>query len=96
MAHRYSGTVRIDVSYFGGADGRHYDCSVYAIGEKPWHGGVGAAPAGFGPGVAYDSPAAYDSIARSALSFAADENTYIAEQADLCVDGTGWSIRRRK
>lgn len=70
MAKRYSGDLEVDVGY----DKRNfYRASVRRGGEVLWRGRVNPAPAGFGPGVAYDSAEAYDDIARSALSFADDE-----------------------
>ncbi len=70
MAKRYSGNLQISVVY---DDKGHYRTSVSSGGKLLWRGVVNPAPAGFGPGVAYDSPKAYDEIARSALAFARDE-----------------------
>lgn len=70
MATRYSGNLRISVVY----DDRGGDYRVGVTdGTHRWRGRVRPAPAGFGAGVAYDSPRAYDEIARSALAFAASD-----------------------
>jgi hypothetical protein len=78
MAIRYSGSLRITVRYVDGAWTAagfvrdHYRCSVTnpETGERSGVMEIYPAPAGFGRGVAYDSPEAYDVMARSAVSFA--------------------------
>jgi hypothetical protein len=93
MAKRYSGSLQINVSY----DNRgFYRTSVSEGGKKLWSGQVNPAPAGFGVGVAYDSPQAYDEIARSALSFADHEvpDAGIGDSADFQEDGSGWRVTR--
>ena len=91
MAKRYSGNLQISVVY---DDKNHYRTAVSSGGKLLWRGIVNPAPAGFGPGVAYDSPKAYDEIASSALAFAEDEKGGIADEADFDEDLTGYLIRR--
>ena len=91
MAKRYSGNLQISVVY---DDKKHYRTAVSSGGKLLWRGIVNPAPAGFGPGVAYDSPQAYDEIASSALAFAEDEKGGIADEADFDEDLTGYLIRR--
>lgn len=67
MATRYSGDVKVSVLYRDQGD---YRAVVSAPGEKPEVVFVRPAASGFGRGVAYDSPEAYDEIARSAISLA--------------------------
>lgn len=91
MAKRYSGNLQISVVY---DDKNHYRTSVSRGGKLLWRGTVNPAPAGFGPGIAYDSPKAYDAIASSALAFADDEKRGIADEAEYDEDLTGYLIRR--
>ena len=67
MAKRKSGNVEVQLVY---RDTNDYHCRMYVDGARVWTGDIRPAPIGFGEGVAYDSAAAYDSIARSAISFA--------------------------
>jgi hypothetical protein len=83
MATRYSGNLVIRVLYDDRGD---YKCSVTGPGGN-WRGRVRPAPAGFGAGVGYDSPRAYDEIARSAVSFAESEVPGIMDEAHMNVDG---------
>jgi hypothetical protein len=93
MAKRYSGSLQINVTY----DNRgHYRTSVSSGGKLLWRGGVKPAPAGFGPGIAYDSPQAYDKVASSALAFADDEVRGIGDEADFDENLTGYLIKRTK
>ena len=89
MAKRYSGNLQINVAY---DDRGHYRTSVSRGGTNLWHGRVDPAPSGFGPGVAYDSPQAYDQIARSTLAFADDEVGGIGDDAEF--DESGYLVRR--
>lgn len=92
MAKRYSGKATVTVSYEDRGD---YKASV-AIGKRNvWRGRIGAPAAGFGRGIAYDSPKAYDSTAHAALSFA-DEDTdgEVGNAASSDLDGSGWHIGR--
>ena len=91
MAKRYSGSLQISVVY---DDKNHYRTAVSQGGKLLWRGIVKPAPAGFGPGIAYDSPKAYDEIASSALAFADDEVRGIADDAEYDEDLTGYLIRR--
>ena len=91
MAKRYSGNLQINVTYDDRGD---YRTSVSSGGKSLWSGRVKPAPVGFGRGVAYDSPKAYDEIASSALSFADNEVSGISDDAEREEDGRGWLIRR--
>lgn len=91
MTKRYSGSLEINVVY---DDRGHYRTSVSGDGKLRWRGTVTPAPAGFGPGVAYDSPQAYDEVASSAIAFADDEVGDIADEAEYDEDLTEYLIRR--
>ena len=91
MAKRYSGNLQISVVY---DDKNHYRTAVSSGGKLLWRGIVKPAPAGFGPGIAYDSPKAYDEVASSALAFADDEKRGIADEAEADENLTGYLIRR--
>ena len=91
MAKRYSGNLQISVVY---DDKNHYRTAVSSGGKLLWRGIVNPAPAGFGRGVAYDSPQAYDEVASSALAFADDEQRGIADEAEFDENLTGYLIRR--
>ncbi len=93
MAKRYSGSLQIVVTY---DDRNFYRTSVSEGGKLLWRGQVKPAPAGFGSGIAYDSPEAYDEIARSALAFADDDvpDAGIGDAADYDDAMTGYAIRR--
>ena len=91
MAKRYSGDLAINVIY---DDKGHYRTSVSRGGKLLWRGTVKPAPAGFGPGIGYDSPQAYDEVASSALAFADDEVGGISDDAEYDEDLTGFLIRR--
>jgi hypothetical protein len=71
MATRYCGDVKITITY--------RDCGDYAGTVSVTRGGqryawrftgLNAPACGHGAGISYDSPEAYDSMARSAVSFA--------------------------
>ena len=97
MATRYSGDLKISVIYDDRGD---YRTAVSRGGKLLWRGRINPAPAGFGRGVAYDSPKAYDEIAASALSFGSHEldererhgGSDITDHAEM--DDEGWKIRR--
>jgi hypothetical protein len=91
MAKRYSGDLQISVTY---DDRGFYRTSVSSGGKPLWRGQVKPAPAGFGPGIAYDSPQAYDEVAQSALAFADDEKRGLADDAEFDENLTGYLIRR--
>lgn len=91
MAKRYSGNLQINVVY---DDKGHYRTSVSSGGKSLWRGVVNPAPAGFGPGIAYDSPKAYDEVASSALAFADNEVGGIGDEAEFNEAMTGYLIRR--
>lgn len=90
MAKRYSGLLTINLAY----DGDQYRTSVSRAGKKLWSGHVRPAPIGFGRGIAYDSPQAYDQIASTALTFADDEVAGISDDAETNEAMTGYQIRR--
>jgi hypothetical protein len=91
MARRYSGNLQISIVY---DDRGHYRTSVSSGGKLLWRGTVNPAPSGFGRGIAYDSPQAYDEIASSAIAFADDEKGDIADEAETKEDMTGYLIKR--
>jgi len=91
MAKRYSGNLQISVVY---DDKGHYRTAVSSGGKLLWRGTVNPAPAGFGPGIAYDSPKAYDEVASSALAFADDDVGDIGDEAEYDENLTGYLIRR--
>jgi hypothetical protein len=93
MAKRYSGNLQINVVY---DDKGHYRTSVSSGGKLLWRGIVNPAPAGFGPGIAYDSSKAYDEVASSALAFANHEVDGIDDEAEFDEDLTGYLIRRSR
>lgn len=93
MAKRYSGSLQINVVY---DDRGHYRTTVSSGGKLLWRGTVNPAPSGFGPGVAYDSPQAYDEVASSAIAFADDEKGDIADEADYDENLSGYLIKRAK
>lgn len=80
MAKRYSGDLQINVVY---DDRNYYQTSISRDGRVLWRGRVHPAPAGFGRGVAYDSPQAYDEIARSAIAFGANDVDGLADTAEI-------------
>lgn len=111
MAIRYSGGLKINVVYRDKGDYRAVitEYGWQASGRvhpfpfkdrsRAAHKAVvyvNPAPAGFGRGVAYDSPQAYDEIAHAALSFGDDEEGqgWIGEQAAFDREGQGWHIGR--
>ncbi len=92
MVTRYSGNLRITCTYDDRGRGR-YKCTVTTHGKK--YGKtvyVDPSPSWFGPGVAYDSPAIYDSVAHAAISFADDEYGGIANEAEFT--DSGFKIHR--
>ena len=91
MAKRYSGNLQISVVY---DDKNRYRTAVSSGGKLLWRGIVNPAAAGFGPGIAYDSPKAYDEVASSALTFADHEERGIADEAEYNEGMNGYLIRR--
>jgi hypothetical protein len=94
-AVRYSGSVRIELSY-DDSDGC-YDGKVIVDGHT-YSVAVGPPASGYGSGLAYDSPEAYDRAAHAALSFAAADTKW-GDGCDIFtpaaeLDATGWVIRR--
>lgn len=94
MARRYSGQVTVECTYL---DSNVYECRVSTPSETI-DVEVGPPAAGYGPGVAYDSPEAYDQVARAALSFADDEepDAGVGDLAAYDVEGSGWHVGRSK
>lgn len=91
MATRYSGDLKINLRY---DDARNaYPVTISRGRRNIWSGRVHPAPAGFGSGVAYESPKAYDEIARSALVFADHDGADISDEAEFDVD-SGYKVRR--
>ena len=87
MAIRYSGQVRISCVYRDQGD---YRCMVSSPGGREiLH--VNPPASGFGSGVSYDSPKAYDRTAHAALSFARESLTDEAATTD-----SGWHVGRTK
>jgi len=96
-AVRYSGTVRIELTYQD-SDGC-YDGKV-VVDTHTYSVSVGPPAIGYGAGVAYDSPEAYDRAAHAALSFAAADTEW-GEGCDIFtpaaeLDADGWVIRRAR
>lgn len=91
MAKRYSGDLQISVVYDDRGD---YRTSVSEGGKVLWRGRVNPARAGFGVGVAYDSPKAYDEIVRSAISFADHEKPGIGDSAAM--NDSGYTVSRTR
>ena len=101
MAVRYSGLIRITVVYRDQGDYKVTvtDTSVRHPLERgrknSWSGFINPAPAGFGRGVAYDSPQAYDEVASAALSFARDDgDNWVGEKAAYERDFSDWHVGR--
>jgi len=71
MAKRYIGDAVVTIKYVGtDRDGRDEYVGTIRVENYAWKFSSLYAPAvGFGAGVAYDSPAAYDSMAKAAVSF---------------------------
>jgi hypothetical protein len=95
-AVRYSGSVRIELTYED-SDGC-YDGKVIVDGHS-YSVSVGPPATGYGPAVAYDSPEAYDRAAHAALSFAAADLEW-SNGCDIFtraaeIGPSGWTIRRR-
>lgn len=100
MATRYSGELVIRAVYNDGSfrELPHYKVSV----SHPASGGTGSkrrevwkskiAPTPYQERVAFDSPRAYTSIAKSALSFAADDGFPVEEYAAITSSGNGWYV----
>lgn len=80
MAIRYSGSVRINVIWRD----TDYRCAISSPSGR-YVVFVGAPAAGFGAGIAYDSPEAYDQTARAALAFAEDERPGLID-SHACYD----------
>jgi hypothetical protein len=91
MTKRYSGDLTIHVVY---DDRNHYKTSVSRKGKNLWSGTVRPAIVGFGPGIAYDSPKAYDEIAATALAFADNDVGGVRDSAEYNENLSDVLIRR--
>ena len=102
MAIRYSGGLKINVVYRDQGDYRAVITEYGPEASRRRHPlravvYVNPAASGFGRGVAYDSPQAYDEIAGSALSFADDrdqEQEWVGELAAFDREGNYWHVGR--
>lgn len=97
MAIRYSGGLKINVVYRDAGDYRAV-VTEYGYGALRRNKAVvfvRPAASGFGRGIAYDSPIAYDEIAASALTFADDDdNSWVGDLAAFDRQGSYWHIGR--
>lgn len=93
MAKRYIGDAIVTLTY---KDATHKIKDHYAgtvkVGRYSWRFIIHPAPAGFGPGIAYDSSEAYDDIAASAARFGStphgdDPDKHTAREIDDAVSG---------
>jgi hypothetical protein len=94
MARRFAGDA-LSIYVKINADSESYDCRVVAHKYSSCRGTaaaypvtVGAPASGFGLGIAYDSPVAYDRIAKSALAFAQDHEC----NPDTCAEFRSASV----
>ena len=98
MATRYIGQATVQVSFTGDPED-NFRVSVSVPGARGRAFLVRAAKSGFGPGVAYDSPQAYDEIAAAAANFAASESPEVQEGISSAYDPSGSTrlhVRRSK
>ncbi len=72
MAKRRIGDAIVRIVYHDAGDYR----GTVSAGEHVWRFADLCAPCGFGSGVAYDSPEAYDAMAESAVSFGSYYTTH--------------------
>lgn len=106
MAKRYIGDAVVTIKYHDATSTRQDDYrGTVSAGGYSWRfDGLRAAPAGFGPGIGYDSPEAYDEMAKSAVSFGGYYTTHnrgddvpdwapLPEVADAINDATSWAMR---
>ena len=96
MATRYSGELVIRAIYNDGSSREfpHYKVSVShpkTRGGEVWKSKLAPTPYQE-KGVALDSSRAYTSIAKSALSFAADDGFPVEEYAASTPSGSGWHV----
>jgi hypothetical protein len=89
MAKRYSGNLTITCTLRDQGD---YRCTVTPTTGRSKTVYVGAPAVGFGPGVAYDSPKAYDESAHAAISFALDEG--LGGEPEYNESGSGYKLHR--
>lgn len=90
MATRISGRLKLSVTY---RDAGHYTGSVAHNGRQLYKATLNPPASGFGRGVSYDSPEAYDSVARSLLSFAINETEDVAQLAEYDASGNPVVVR---
>jgi hypothetical protein len=83
--YRDQGDYRVVVTLNDPEDYRRHPLKQFRKKAPSWTGFVNPPPAGFGRGIAYDSPRAYDQVARAAISFADDDiggdTSWVAEKA---------------
>ena len=96
-AKRYSGdaviTITIDDSFHRREPGRQNYWYVITQGRNRSMGYI-SAPISHGSGVGVDSPAMFDEVARSALSFATNDREIDDDTLDFGEDG--YEVSRRK
>jgi hypothetical protein len=103
MATRYCGNLRIRIRLL--ADSVSYRCNVSLWVDRVRSAGwvtytcvVDAPASGYGTGIAYDSPEAYDRTAHAAVSFGSHDlgsgDNWIDDNAELT--DSGWLIRRKE
>lgn len=91
MARRYIGDATIYIQYHDDGDYRgsivcyfNAHCAAQFRERRVWKfKDLNAPPAGFGPGIAYDSPEAYDRMAQSAASFGSYYTTDNRSEDDI-------------
>lgn len=87
MARRYCGSILIRIHL-------EDSCGEYLCSLPGWQSYIGAPASGFGPGVSYDSPTAFDQTARAAISFAMNDGAVDGHGLEL--DPHGNLMIRRK
>lgn len=92
MAKRYSGDLVVNITYH---DDDTYKGSVKGPGGTYLFKDLRAPPIGHGAGIAYDSPKAYDRMARAAISFATYDKEDIG-YPDYDASGNDYKVRRQK
>lgn len=90
MATRISGRLKLSVTY---RDAGHYTGSITHNGRQLYKATLNPPASGFGRGVSYDSPEAYDSVARSLLSFGINETEDVAQLAEYDTNGNPVVVR---
>ena len=98
MAKRYVGDACIRIQFKQAqVGGDYYHCSISMKGQHLATLTIRPPPVGYGDGVAYDSPAAYDQVAIAALALAGDDARE-ETSADIAGDIrllTDWAVDER-